>query len=302
MNIAILDLQQIMVANLMVGISRAPKGSVTLDESILRHMILSQLLTIRKKYKKEYPEFIIAGDTRNSWRREVFPYYKYRRKKAREDLGIDWELVTQTFEKVRGELREFFPYRVIAVPRCEADDVIGVLAAKFGQTDLTDWFAPTHKVLILSGDKDFIQLQQYPNVTQYDPIRKRELVSDCAYKFLFEHICTGDSGDDIPNILSPSDTFVTKTRQKAVRQVALDAWFDYDCNHPIEDKYRKLFDENQDNFNRNRQLIDLTKTPDDLKQLIIAEYDSQGGKTKRQLMNYMIQHRLRTLTESLDDF
>jgi 5'-3' exonuclease len=292
-----------MIANLMVGLSKAPKGSVMLDEGILRHMILSQLLTIRKKYKNDYPEFVIAADMKNSWRRDEFPYYKYSRKKAREDLGIDWQLVIESLEKIRQEIHDYFPYRVIAVPRAEADDVIGVIAARFGNPDPSDWFAPTSKVLILSGDHDFIQLQRYPNVQQYDPIRKKELRTDDPEKFLFEHICTGDTGDGIPNILSPSDTFVTKTRQKPVRQVALDAWFDYVSSGTIVDeKHVKVLASSKDNFARNRKLIDLSATPQSIQTLINESFDAQKDKNKKQLMNYMIQHRLRTLTESISEY
>lgn len=299
----LIDLQQLMIANLMVNLSRAPKGSVTLDEPILRHMILSNLLTLRKKYKNEYSEFVIAGESKPSWRKEHFPYYKFRRKKAREDLGIDWAFVIEFFNKMTNELEESFPYRVVRAEKAEADDVIAVLATRFGK-DPNDWFAPDHKVLILSGDQDFIQLQRFPNVTQYDPIRKRELKTDDAAKYLFEHICTGDAGDDIPNILSSDDCFVTKTRQKPVRQVALDAWWRYLSadEHPGDDKYIPIFKGAKDNFERNCKLIDLSSTPKSIEQLINKSFDDQAGKNRRKLMNYMMQHSLSTLLESLNEF
>lgn len=301
MKLAILDLKSVMIANLMVGLSKAPKGSVMLDEGILRHMILSQMLNIRRQYK-EY-EFVVACDMTNSWRRDHFPYYKYRRKQTRDNMGIDWVLVEETFTKLRQELHDFFPYRVVMVPRAEADDVIGTLCHRFGHNE-NEWFNPTVSIVILSGDQDFIQLQKYPNIGQYDPIRKRVLLTDAADRYLFDHICTGDTGDGIPNILSPSDTFVTRTRQKAVRQVALDAWWElYQTKgYDEENKQHKVFLESTENFIRNRRLIDLSRTPAEMKQLINTSFDSQKGKDKRQLMNYMIQHRLRTLTESLSEF
>lgn len=304
MNLVLVDLQQVMIANLMVGLSKAPKGSIPeLDESRLRQMVLSNLLTLRKKYKNEYEEFVIAGESKPSWRLQHFPYYKFRRKKARQDLGIDWKLVIETFNKITQELHDYFPYRVVRAPGAEADDIIATLATRFGR-DPNDWFAPDNKVLILSGDQDFIQLQRYPNVVQYDPIRRKDLRTDDPSKYLFEHICAGDQGDDIPNILSGDDCFVTKTRQKPVRQVALDAWWRYLSadSEPGDEKHVEVFQNSKMNFDRNCRLIDLSLTPKSIKTLINASFDDQAMKNKRKLMNYLMDHQLSTLMENLNDF
>jgi hypothetical protein len=300
MNLVIIDLQQIMIANLMVHLG---KGVPQLDEKVLREMVLRHLLAFRKKYKKEYQEFVIAGESKPSWRKEAFPYYKFRRKKAREELGIDWEFVIQTFNKLTDELYEYFPYRVVRVPNAEADDVIGVLASRFGKDPL-DWFAPDHKVLIISRDTDFLQLQRWPNIQQWDPIGRKDVKTDEPARYLFEHICAGDSGDDIPNILSADDCFVTKTRQKPCRQVALDAWWRYVSadGNAGDEKYVEIFQQNQHNFDRNCKLIDLSCTPKAIKELINKSFDDQQGKDKKKLMNYMIHNGLSSLMESLDDF
>jgi 5'-3' exonuclease len=81
----------------------------------------------------------------------------------------------------------------MAVDRVEADDVIAVLAKNYHESE---------RVLIVSNDKDFQQLQRYPNVEQYSLMKKQFLVCDNPEKFLMEHIIKGDSSDGIPNVLS----------------------------------------------------------------------------------------------------
>ena len=52
------------------------------------------------------------------------------------------------------------PYKVIQVERAEADDIIGTICTEHGQQ------LGGEPILILSGDKDFQQLQTYSNVEQ----------------------------------------------------------------------------------------------------------------------------------------
>lgn len=53
----------------------------------------------------------------------------------------------------------------------EADDIINSLV------EYTQEFGNYEKVMIISGDKDFAQLQKYSNVDQYSPITKSLLKS-----------------------------------------------------------------------------------------------------------------------------
>ena len=68
--------------------------------------------------------------------------------------------------------------------------------------------------MIVSNDKDFQQLQRYPNVHQYSPLKKTQLVCENPEKFLLEHIIKGDVSDGVPNILSDDDVFVNKEKRQ----------------------------------------------------------------------------------------
>ena len=188
----IIDLNQVMISTFMSQIGN--HTNVKVEEDLLRHMILNCIRSYIKKFKNEYGEVVIACDDRHYWRREVYPYYKANRRKSREASEIDWNVVFESLNKIREELKLYFPYRVIQADGAEADDVIGTLVEKFGNTH--------EKILILSGDKDFVQLQTYMNVKQYDPVRKKFVEHNDPSRFVKEQIMRGDAGDGVPNFLS----------------------------------------------------------------------------------------------------
>ena len=186
----LVDFNQVAISNLMISLKMGHINEV--DEGMLRHMILNSLRFNRNKFNEKYGELVICCDGRNTWRRDVFPYYKRNRKESRAASGYDWALIFEILNTIKGELTEHFPYKVVHLDRAEADDIIAVLAR--------NWI--DEKVLILSGDKDFMQLQKYENVDQYSPVQKKFLRVKNPQEFLFEHIARGDLGDGIPNCLS----------------------------------------------------------------------------------------------------
>ena len=205
----LLDLNQVMIANIMMQ----PGAVNNIEENLIRHMVLNSIRMYNVKFKDEYGEMVICADDRKYWRRDVFPYYKASRKKDREASPFDWNLIFETLNKIRDELRDTFPYRVLQVDKTEADDIIGTLCHKHGVQLMNE---TTEKILILSSDKDFMQLQKFANVEQFSPAAKKFLKTNEPEKFLREHIIKGDRDDGIPNILSSDDTFVTDKRQKPV--------------------------------------------------------------------------------------
>ena len=104
----------------------------------------------------------------------------------------------------------------LVVDGAEADDIIGTLVPIY---------ARDQKILILSSDGDFLQLQQYgSNVKQYNPSQKKYVKSENPILELKEKIIRGDKGDGIPNMFSPSDCFVRDLRQKPITKVILDKY------------------------------------------------------------------------------
>jgi 5'-3' exonuclease len=280
----IFDFNQVAISNLMeqIGSSKAP-----VDETLVRHMILNTIRTYVKKYKNTHgPEVVIACDNRHYWRREVFPYYKGMRKKNREATGHDWSSIFECLGKIKQELKESSPYKVLDIDTCEADDIIAVLAMKYSSTQ---------KIMILSSDKDFAQLQKFPNVEQYSPILKKAIKEPLPAAQLKQLIIRGDKGDGIPNILSPDNCIVDGVRQKAITEAKIINWMNQSPEEFCTDEMLR-------NFKRNEMLIDLTMIPEKLKTTILDTYENTKGKTKQEFINYMIANRLMNLIQVIDEF
>lgn len=284
----LLDLNQVMIANLMIQIQG---GKADLQEDLIRHMVLNSIRLYRQKFK-EYGELVICADDKNYWRKDVFPYYKAHRKEDREKSDLDWKMIFECLNKVKGEIKDNFPYRVIQVSRAEADDVIGTLTNRFGVYLNND---TNEKILILSGDKDFGQLQKYANVDQFSPVTKRWVKVPDPRRFLREHIMKGDRGDGIPNFLSNDSCIVAKERQKPLASKKLNIWVDQEpkdfCN---EEMLR--------NYKRNEQLVDLDCVPDNIRAEVNRQYDEYELPDRKGLLTYFIKNRLKLLTECIGDF
>ena len=278
----LIDLNQVLLAGLMAQISNK---SVKLEEDLIRHMILNIIRTHVKNFKDEYGEVVLCCDNRKYWRKEYFPYYKAGRKKSREKSNLDWHLIFSMLDKFKQELRESFPYKVIDVENAEADDIIGTLAPRQSVHD---------KVLIISSDGDFIQLQKYKNVKQYNPIQKKFVKSVNPTLELKEKIIKGDKGDGIPNILSPSDCFVRDLRQKPITKGVLEKL--------LTEDHSKWDENSRIGYSRNEMLIDLNMIPSELKQKIINTYEETKPATKQKMLSYFIEHKLKNLMDVIEEF
>ena len=278
----LVDYNQIAISNLMISLKMGHINEV--EEGMLRHMILNSLRFNRQKFHEDYGELIICCDGRETWRRDVFPYYKRNRKTSRAESGHDWGLIFETLNTIRSELDEHFPYKVVHLDRAEADDIIAVLAKHWTEGE---------KILILSGDKDFMQLQKYENVDQYSPVQKKFLRTKNPQEFLFEHIARGDIADGIPNCLSKDSTFVSGDRQTPVTKKRLAEWM---SNGKVNYKDGDV------GFDRNRRLIDFDYIPKELEKEIVDEYENAKSADRRYLLDYFITNQLSKLMKDIQEF
>ena len=280
----IFDYNQVAISSLMeqIGSSKKP-----VEEALVRHMILNVIRTYVKKFKATHgPEVIIACDNRNYWRREVFPQYKASRKKTRDASGHDWNSIFECLHKIKEELKDHSPYKVIDVDTAEADDIIATLTIRY---------SAHQKVMILSSDKDFAQLQKFANVEQFSPILKKYIKEPLPAAQLKQMIIRGDKGDGVPNILSGDDVFVSGGRQKPITEAKIINWMNQEPKDFCNDEMFR-------NYCRNETLIDLTKIPERLTAEILHTYENAVAHSKQEFMNYMIANRLKNLIEVLDDF
>jgi hypothetical protein len=276
----LVDMNQTMISNLMAQI----KSSGELNENFMRHMVLNSIRSYEKKFSSKYGELVLCYDSRRYWRREVFPYYKQNRKKDREKSGLDWNKIFECLNAIRDEIKELFPYKVIEVEGAEADDVISVMCKFHHQS------GNTSAVLILSGDKDFVQLQKYPFVDQYNPILKKfiKFSRTEVQEFINEHVIKGDRSDGIPNYLSPDDTFITGKRQRPLSKKTIELFI---ANDPVN----ICDDEQLKNYNRNKTLIDFNYIPKYIETDIISYYEGLNTVRKSVPLEYFQKHQLNDL-------
>ena len=278
----LIDMNQIALASLMMNTKM--NNSKTIDETMVRHMILNSIRMYRKQYHSEYGEVVLTWDSKHSWRRDYYPEYKAGRRKGREGNKDFWNNVFSILNTIRSEIKENFPYKYLEVFGAEADDIIGFLCEENRD----------EKIMIISGDKDFIQLQKYSNVTQWSPITKKQVNGFDPTIYLKEHILKGDTSDGVPNVLSPDNTFVDGLRQRPLSRKKIQSWLvggGSDWN-----------DEVKRNFQRNSTLIDLSRTPEELKNQIRLEYNNAPHGDRSKLLNYFMQNKLKELTENIGEF
>lgn len=257
----LVDNNQIILANMFQSLKTDPD----VNEDLLRHLILNSYRLIRKNFLQEYGEIVICHDSSNSWRKKFFSQYKANRIKTKENSEYDWGKIYSILNIIRDEIEDIFPYKNIKVAHAEADDIIATLTMNYSSGE---------KILIVSNDKDFQQLQRYPNVYQYSTIKKQMLVCEDPQHFLIEHIIRGDAGDGIPNILSDDDCLIDEDkRQNRLTKKVIDD-VNSQLSNVMNSKYAR-------NWERNQKLIDFKEIPDNIRNEIIHEWNKPMLVTNR---------------------
>lgn len=274
----ILDLNNVLFSAVLKDLNKT--SEINMD--LFRHIALNSIRALNAKFRAQYGEMVFAVDSFNYWRKSQFPYYKASRKKAREKSELNWNRIFECLDSIKKDLQEVFPYKYIRVDTAEADDIIAV-ACKYTST----------KVLIISTDKDYLQLQTNNLVKQYDPVKMTMVKTDDPKSYLLEHIIRGDSNDGVPNIASPDNCFVIGQRQNRITSKMLDTYKNIE-NQPEHSLYR--------NYMRNKMLIDLTQIPSEIEQQIIFELNKENTKNRSKIFNYLVKNRMSNLLENINDF
>ena len=277
----ILDMNQITLANVMMNFHM--NKSDELEEDMVRHMILNSIRMYRTMFKDKYGEIVLAYDSRHYWRRDIFPQYKQNRKKGRENDSKDWDSIFGLLNSMKSEFKEILPYKFLEVYGAEADDIIATLCKEYQD----------QKTMIISGDKDFIQLQKYENVSQYSPILKKMVNGHNPDTYIKTHILKGDSSDGVPNVLSPDHTFVEGLRQRPLSKKKIEAWIKSETG---------MSEEVKRNYQRNHKLINLDNTPEDLQKSILDTFNEAPYGDRSKMLTYFIEKKLKELTDSIGDF
>lgn len=277
----------------------------------LKHRTISMILSISNKYRDER-EIVLCADDRNTWRKDVHPYYKGRRKLRRKTDSFPWDEFYEHLNKFEEELKENFPFNFIKINKAEGDDVIGSLVYYINKTK------PSEKIIIVSNDKDFKQLHFSSMIKQYDPKEKVEINTLNPKNELMWLILNGDSNDDVLNVkTTDADTLVNPDKRQITMWKEEKVW-QHICNNTVMDellvdvkdsktkKIKVSREQLLENFKRNQKLVDLSKVPVDIQKEIIYKYEENKERipemSKMNLMQFFIKNRMVVLSDKINDF
>jgi hypothetical protein len=277
----LIDYSQVFLSNLFAQFP--PNRNTSFSEDLIRHTILSSILFYKKRFSQEYGELVLCTDSKKYWRKDIFPFYKSNRKRDRAQINVNWTDIFNALNKIKLEIKDNFPYKVIEVDGAEADDVIAILCKNLSE-----------KTVIISSDKDYLQLQSNPLVKQYSPKAKRFLVSKNAQQELKEKIIRGDKGDGIPNFLSPDNSLALGIKQKSIMSKKVETWLKKDVGELNKFSYNR--------FDRNARLIDFNYIPKEISESILIEFTKSVPKQRQAKFNYFIDNELKQLMEHIQEF
>jgi len=296
----LIDFSQLVIAAVAVNSSGVNQSDI---KSLVKHVALTMLLSLKKRFKGA--KIILCCDSSTYWRTGVFPAYKGHRKHKKKDGKLDWAMVKESLHELKFDLAENFPYTVLEVPLCEADDIIAVLCKHYQENELdqTGLYESPGEVTICSTDQDFQQLQKYKNVSQWNNVTKKSLKCDDPALFLLGHILTGDDGDNIPNICTPDAWAIDRAENVAKKLKATSfmtvrvASFNELGIKACENKAEQM------HYRRNEVLVDFDNIPDAIYNSIIEAYSTTEVKgTKGKVFNYLAKNRMKLLVGDYASF
>ena len=272
--------------------TKITKDSTFTQEQINQHWKYLMLNSVQRLKIKHKPNEIVICFDSYSWREKYFQFYKARRRMARKKSDMNYKAFKDVIDEIYEDLKVYFPFKIVRVEYAEADDIIAALVHHLHNLG--------NQIVIASRDKDFKQLLNR-DVMLWDTVDWKWIKCTNPKTYLIKHILMGDSGDDVPNVRSDSDTFITEgKRQKACGPKGVEKILE----EGLEEYIRR--EGLLENFKRNKRLIRLSKhtIPDIVWDRVIEEYGSQETKKGNYMLlaKYFSTNRMRNLQKSIDKF
>lgn len=221
-----------------------------LNEELLqgRYSIVEQFIINLNSYiwKIKPTSVVIADDSSPEWRKSIYPLYKSNRKESDEPEELKKSYYANRI-KLERVIKEYLPVYYFKIDNLEADDICYLIANKFKTKD----------IVIMSGDKDLLQIsQKFYNTQIFDPIRKG-IVGDDGIDIVRYKILKGDTSDNIKGFVGIGDK---KARVILQNKKTFNAW------------YKTLTEEELKLYKDLKSIICLSKIPEELKNNFEKEF------------------------------
>ena len=245
-----------------LSLYRLEKAGVELTDHTLECSLAQSIYWFKKKFEEEYGHVVICCDSKSNWRREVFPYYKQRRRDKRENDEKDWNSIFDMFSMVKTRFKQNMQETVLEIDGLEGDDLIALGTKLINR----------RPHLIISSDKDMTQLTCQSGVRMFHVLHQ-EFVEFDERAFILQ-ILKGDRSDGVPSILCEDNHFVDENAPRR----ALTKKYTEAISVANEEEIRRVFAEADDldkiveHFKRNRLLIDLDYIPEKYKEIFKTQF------------------------------
>jgi len=247
-------------------------------------------------FKKHRPDhLVLAFEGGNNWRKKYTASeacVSGKGYKANRIHDSSKELFYQLIGDFQNILKQHTSITCLSGDTLEGDDVIARYAQRCSEAG--------DEVIIISGDKDFIQLLKYPGVRLFDTDKGKERVHEDPEYFMFEKCFRGDSGD---NVMSAYPRVRSTRLIKAYHdefeflQLIKEEWSIKDPDTGTEKKFVV-----EDLFNENKILMDLEAQPEDIRKKIDEAIDeclaTQNKYSNFHFMGFCGRHGLKEIAKN----
>lgn len=264
----------------------------------------SALLTLNKYYKAFKPDKVVLFFDRPNWRKPYTRsdqciskriYKDNRRKNQTQSDAAKFEAFLEHIAEFEDMIAKHTSIVRLAAEKLEADDLAGGFVKKYA--------SPDNEIIVVSSDKDYIQLLAFENVRLIDPATGKDRTLDewggDAGLFMFEKCIRGDAGDNVQSAYPRCrKTRILKayTDQLEYTNMMHDTW-----THPDGRTITV-----KDMFKENDLLMNLTGQPPEIKELIDTTIDegmvNHGKFSHFHFLKFCGEYELKKLAAQAEQF
>lgn len=259
---------------------------------IWKYQVFNSIWSYVWKFE-ETNEVVLAVDAHKSWRKLFFKRYKESRKVTRDSSDVDWDTFHEQLNSLVEELREYLPFKTLKIENCEADDIIGVLCLSMRNSNF----------VVVSNDEDYNQLcDPTGRVKIFNPKAKDFMRCDDPEYFIISKCLMGQSKDDIFNVKTSSDWGLTEETQKDGKPKRKPGFGPKTLEKVMKEGYEEWLKKHklEDNFERNRVLIDFNKIPSTINKRIMSSYMAYKYPDPSNIYEFFKKNNFRSFLEKYE--
>ena len=273
------------------------RGGEDVSVGLALHISLNTLKSFYKKFQPDQLAVVFEG--RRNWRKTYtqsdvcVSKRLYKGNRVKDESMVPFFELIAAFEVLA---REHTSLVCLSHDLLEGDDLIAGYATRYA--DQGD------EVIILSGDKDFMQLLSHKNIRLINPDEGKERLCEDPLFFMFEKCFRGDKGD---NVMSAYPRVRTDRLKRAytddfeLTTLLNESWSITDPETQEVIKYNVI-----DLFNENDMLMNLNSQPDDIKKVINETLDYEvvhhGKFSYFHFMKFLGKYELNSIADQATSF